>query len=83
MKTEVLIQLLRNRDEQLCTIAADELQKLWDEHLEVGVKYKELGDAYDAMSTDYIYIANMNRNMRIERMHLKSRIKELEESKGK
>ena len=82
MKTEVLIQLLRNRDEQLCTIAADELQKLWDEHLEVGVKYKELGDAYDAMSTDYIYIANMNRNMRIERMHLKAKIKELEKAKG-
>ena len=43
MNLEVLIQSLRNRNEQLCSLTADELEKLYK-------KYQELGGAYDAMS---------------------------------
>ena len=59
MNFEILVQSLRNRDEQLCTVAADELERL-------NTKYDELGRAYDAMSADLIRLVEENRALRRE-----------------
>ena len=59
MKLDVLIQLLRNRQEELCSIAADELEKL-------NTKYQELGRSYDAMSTDLLKLIAENKELREE-----------------
>ena len=53
MKLDVLIQLLRNRQEELCTIAADEMEKL-------NTKYQELGRSYDAMSQVLVILVEEN-----------------------
>ena len=51
MNFEILIQSLRNRDDQLCSAAADELERL-------NSKYDELGRAYDAMSADIVRLVD-------------------------
>ena len=56
MKLEVLIQSLRNQNEQLCSIAADELEKL-------DKKYQELGRSYDAMSSDLLKLIDENKRL--------------------
>ena len=58
MNFDVLIQSLRNRDDQLCS-AADELERLYG-------KYDELGRAYDAMSADVVRLVEENRAIRNE-----------------
>lgn len=57
MNFDVLIQSLRNRDEALCTAAADELERL-------NTKFDELGRAYDAMSADVVRLVEENRTIR-------------------
>ncbi len=57
MNFEILIQSLRNRDDQLCSAAADELERL-------NSKYDELGHAYDAMSADIVRLVEENRSIR-------------------
>ncbi len=59
MKIEVLVQMLRNRQEELCSIAADELESLEK-------KYQELGRSYDAMSTDLLKLIAENKKLREE-----------------
>ena len=59
MNLEVLIQSLRNRGEQLCSLAADELEKL-------DKKYQELGRSYDAMSSDLLKLIDENKKLREE-----------------
>ncbi len=59
MKLEVLIQILRNRREELCSIAADELEKL-------NGKYQELGRSYDAMSEDLLKLIAENNRLQEE-----------------
>ena len=59
MNLEVLIQSLRNRKEQLCSLAADELEKL-------DKKYQELGRSYDAMSSDLLKLIDENKKLREE-----------------
>lgn len=59
MKIEVLIQMLRNRQEELCSKAADELENL-------GKKYQELGRSYDSMSTDLLKLIAENKELREE-----------------
>ena len=59
MNFEILIQSLRNRDDQLCSAAADELERL-------NSKYDELGRAYDAMSADVLRLVDENRTLRKE-----------------
>ena len=53
MKIDVLIQMLRNRQEELCSIVADELENL-------DKKYQELGRSYDAMSNDLLKLVIEN-----------------------
>ncbi len=57
MNFEILIQSLRNRDDLLCSAAADELERL-------NTKYDELGRAYDAMSADIVRLVEENRAIR-------------------
>ena len=57
MNFEILIQSLRNRDDQLCSAAADELERL-------NTKFDELGRAYDAMSADVVRLVEENRSIR-------------------
>ena len=59
MNFEILIQSLRNRDDQLCSAAADELERL-------NTKFDELGCAYDAMSADVLRLVEENRTLRKE-----------------
>lgn len=59
MKLDVLIQMLRNKQEELCSIAADELEKL-------DKKYQEIGRSYDAMSSDLLKLIEENRRLREE-----------------
>ena len=59
MNFEILIQSLRNRYDQLCSAAADELERL-------NTKYDELGRAYDAMSADVLRLVEENRTLRKE-----------------
>lgn len=65
MNLEVLIQSLRNRDEQLCSLAADELEKL-------DKKYQELGRSYDAMSSDLLKLLDENRKLKDELREFKN-----------
>ena len=65
MNLEVLIQSLRNRDEQLCSLAADELEKL-------DKKYQELGRSYDAMSSDLLKQLDENRKLKDELREFKN-----------
>ena len=53
----MLIQLLRNRQEELCSIAVDELEKL-------DKKYQELGRSYDAMSNDLLKLLTENKKLK-------------------
>lgn len=57
MNVNVLIQSLRNRNEQLCSIAADELESL-------DKKYHELSRSYDAMSNDFLWLQKENRRLK-------------------
>lgn len=59
MNLEVLIQSLRNRNEELCSLAANELEKM-------DMKYRELGRSYDAMSSDLLKLIDENTKLREE-----------------
>ncbi len=59
MNLEVLIQSLRNRNEELCSLAANELEKM-------DMKYRELGRSYDAMSSDLMKLIDENKKLRDE-----------------
>ena len=59
MKKDVLVHLLRNRQEELCSIAADELEAL-------DSKYQELGRSYDTMSADLLKLIAENKMLREE-----------------
>ena len=66
MKTKELIQRLRDKDDQLCSLATDELEKLLR-------RYEELGRSYDAMSNDLFILLEQNGKLRTE-------VKRLEEN---
>lgn len=51
--------MLRNRQEELCSIAADELESL-------DKKYQELGRSYDTMSADLLKLISENKRLREE-----------------
>lgn len=57
MNYDLLVQSLRDRDDSLCTEAADELDRL-------NKKYDEVGRAYDAMSADIVRLVEDNRALR-------------------
>ena len=58
MELKDLIRSLRERSEPLCLQAANELESL-------NKKYMELGEAYDSMQKDLLFLLKENRELKM------------------